>query len=37
MLIPVCVIIFANIYFGVNASIVTDISQQAAVYLIGGQ
>lgn len=37
MLIPVWVIIFANIYFGVNASIVTDISQQAAVYLIGGQ
>jgi len=37
MLIPVWVIIFANIYFGVNASWVTDISQQAAVYLMGGQ
>jgi len=37
MLIPVWVIIFANIYFGVNASVVTDISQQAAVYLMGGQ
>jgi multicomponent Na+:H+ antiporter subunit D len=37
MLIPVWVIIFANIYFGVNASWVTDIAQQAAVYLMGGQ
>ena len=37
MLIPVWVIIFANIYFGVNPSVVTDISQQAAVYLMGGQ
>jgi multicomponent Na+:H+ antiporter subunit D len=37
MIIPVWVIIFANIYFGVNASVVTDISQQAAVYLMGGQ
>ena len=37
MLIPVWVIIFANIYFGVNASWVTDIAQQAAVYLMAGQ
>jgi len=37
MLIPVWVIIFANIYFGVNALVVTDISQQAAVYLMGAQ
>ncbi len=37
MLIPVWVIIFANIYFGINASLTTDIAQQAAVYLIGGQ
>ena len=37
MLIPVWVIIFANIYFGVNASLVADISQQAAAYLMGGQ
>ena len=37
MLIPVWVFIFANIYFGVNASLVTDISQQAAIYLMEGQ
>jgi len=37
MLIPVWVIIIANIYFGVNASFTTDIAQQAAVYLLGGQ
>jgi multicomponent Na+:H+ antiporter subunit D len=37
MLIPVWVIIFANIYFGVNASLTTGIAQQAAVFLMGGQ
>lgn len=37
MLIPVWVIIIANIYFGIDALLVTDISQQAAVYLMGGQ
>ena len=37
MLVPVWVIIFANIYFGVNASFTTDIAQQVAVYLMGGQ
>ena len=37
MLIPVWVIIFANIYFGVNALLTTGIAQQAAVYLMGGR
>ncbi len=37
MLIPVWAIIIANIYFGIDALLVTDISQQAAVYLMGGQ
>lgn len=37
MLIPVWVIILANIYFGINASLTTGIASQAAVYLIGGQ
>ncbi len=37
MLLPVWIIIFANIYCGVNPSWVTDISRQAATYLIGGQ
>ena len=37
MLVPVWVIILANIYFGMNASLITDISQQAAVYLMGDQ
>jgi len=35
MLIPVWVIILANIYFGVNASLTTGIARQAAVYLLG--
>jgi multicomponent Na+:H+ antiporter subunit D len=37
MLIPLWVIIIANIYFGVNASLTTGIAQQAAVYLMGGR
>lgn len=37
MLVPVWVIILANIYFGVNASLTTGIARQAAVYLVGGQ
>lgn len=37
MLIPVWVIILANIYFGVDASITSDIARQTAVYLLGGQ
>ena len=37
MLIPVWIIILANIYFGINASLTTGIASQAAVYLIGGQ
>ncbi len=37
MLIPLWIVILANIYFGVNASFTTDIAQQAAVYLMGGQ
>ncbi len=36
MLIPVWVIILANIYFGVNASLTTGIARQTAVYLLGG-
>ena len=36
MLIPVWIIILANIYFGINASLTTGIASQAAVYLIGG-
>jgi len=37
LLVPVWVIILANIYFGVNASLTTGIARQAAVYLLGGQ
>ncbi|MFB3115979.1 MAG: monovalent cation/H+ antiporter subunit D family protein [Gammaproteobacteria bacterium] len=36
MLIPVWVIILANIYFGVNALLTTGIARQTAVYLLGG-
>ncbi len=36
MLIPVWVIILANIYYGVNASLTTGIAKQIGVYLIGG-
>jgi multicomponent Na+:H+ antiporter subunit D len=37
LLLPVWVIIFANIYFGVNALLTTGIARQSAVYLLGGQ
>ena len=36
MLIPVWIIILANIYFGINASLTTGIARQTAVYLLGG-
>ena len=37
MLIPVWMIVLANIYFGVNTSFTKGIAQQAAIYLMGGQ
>lgn len=37
MLIPLWVMTIANVYFGISVFFPTDIAQQAAIYLTGGQ